>query len=69
MSLGSESPGDDLVIDGRAGPVKHSPEGVVPRHSTISPGFRVRTPAGDIPARLQIESFYDPRRRLRILDR
>jgi hypothetical protein len=57
------------VIDGRVGPVKHSPEGVVPRHSTISPGFRVRTPAGDIPARLQIASFYDRRRRQRILDR
>ena len=30
--------------------------------------FRVRTPAGDIPARLQIAPFYDPQR-LRILDR
>jgi len=29
--------------------------------------FRVRTPAGDVPARLQIAPFYDPRR-LRILD-
>jgi glycine cleavage system aminomethyltransferase T/glycine/D-amino acid oxidase-like deaminating enzyme len=31
-------------------------------------GFRVRTPAGDVPARLQIAPFYDPQR-LRILDR
>ena len=30
--------------------------------------FRVRTPAGDVPARLQIAPFYDPQR-LRILDR
>ncbi|MGO9671970.1 MAG: FAD-dependent oxidoreductase [Streptosporangiaceae bacterium] len=30
-------------------------------------GFRVRTPAGDVPARLQIAPFYDPQR-LRILD-
>jgi glycine/D-amino acid oxidase-like deaminating enzyme len=31
-------------------------------------GFGVRTPAGDVPARLQIAPFYDPQR-LRILDR
>jgi heterotetrameric sarcosine oxidase gamma subunit len=30
--------------------------------------FRVRTPAGEVPARLQIAPFYDPQR-LRILDR
>ncbi len=30
--------------------------------------FRVRTPAGDVPARLQIAPLYDPQR-LRILDR
>jgi 4-methylaminobutanoate oxidase (formaldehyde-forming) len=30
--------------------------------------FRVHTPAGDVPARLQIAPFYDPQR-LRILDR
>jgi 4-methylaminobutanoate oxidase (formaldehyde-forming) len=30
--------------------------------------FRVRTPAGDVPARLQFAPFYDPQR-LRILDR
>ena len=32
-----------------------------------SGGFRVRTPAGDVPARLQIAPLYDPQR-LRILD-
>ena len=32
-----------------------------------SADFRVRTPAGDVPARLQIAPLYDPRR-LRILD-
>jgi 4-methylaminobutanoate oxidase (formaldehyde-forming) len=31
-------------------------------------GFRVRTPAGDLPARLQLAPFYDPQR-LRILDK
>jgi sarcosine dehydrogenase len=31
-------------------------------------GFRVRTPAGDVPARLQLAPLYDPQR-LRILDK
>jgi hypothetical protein len=31
-----------------------------------SGAFRVRTPDGDVPARLQIAAFYDPKR-LRIM--
>ena len=45
--------------------VQH-PDGVSPREWLKAGGFRVRTPAGDLPARLQLAPLYDPQR-LRIL--
>jgi 4-methylaminobutanoate oxidase (formaldehyde-forming) len=41
------------------------PDGVTAQWLTAG-GFTVRTPAGDVPARLQLAPFYDPQR-LRIL--
>ena len=43
------------------------PDGVTPEWLKAG-GFRVHTPAGDVPARLQLAPLYDPQR-LRILDK